>query len=220
MSIYYCVECGYYQFTEPKPEKGGHPGTPLRCPLCNTMSIVYLDNRNRDLQKLVKQWGNEFPKMRFDDPRLQYRPMNYLMEALVQAKHFIHVATESMDNFFLGLLSLKFFEQDIEIKVILWHPQKLYETQKRLWENSILLKDYRNLVRIFTRGISIDTINEVHQKLIIIDGYVALKGSANATLHGWSRTGELVEFSNDISDVAELNNEYFAKFRAKKRRVK
>ena len=217
MSVFYCDECGYYQFAEPKTKRGGR-GTLWNCPLCNTMSIVYLDNQNKNLQKLAREWAHGFPRMRFSDRRVQYRPMNYLMEALVGAKHFINVATESMDSFFLGLLSLKFFEQDIEIKVILWHPQRLYETQKRLWDNSILLKDYRDRERFLMRGISIDIINEVHQKLIVIDGYLALKGSVNATLAGWSRRGENVEFTVDPDEVQELNTTLFAEFRAAKRR--
>ena len=144
MVTWYCVECGYYQSSQPDTERVESLRT---CPLCGTLSIVDLDRRNAGLQNLVQSWEMEFPSMRFDDPRPQYGPLNYLIQALAEARHFIHIAAESLDELFLGMLSLKFFEEDIDIKVILWHPQKLYRRLDRLWDSSIIMKGYLSLSR-------------------------------------------------------------------------
>ena len=122
-----------------------------------------------------------------------------------------------MDNFFLGLLALKHFDCDIEERVIVWHPQKLYPDLKRLIETSTLVKGYERAERPLTRGIIIATISEAHQKLIVIDGRIAFKGSANPTLAGWTREGELVEFVTDPGEIRDLNENFFAVFMARKR---
>lgn len=181
------------------------------------MSIIKFDRTNDRLQKFAAETRMEFPSMIFDDPRPQYRPLNYLIQALTKAEYFIHVATESIDGFFLGLLAMKYFEHDIEMRVMVWHPQKIYPDLKRLMDHSIIFKGYERRERPLARGILIATVSEVHQKLIIIDGCMAFKGSANATLDGWTRQGELIEFVNDSSSIRQLNRRYFAEFMARKR---
>jgi phosphatidylserine/phosphatidylglycerophosphate/cardiolipin synthase-like enzyme len=52
-----------------------------------------------------------------------------------------------------------------------------------------------------------------HQKLIIIDGMLAFKGSANLTLAGWRKAAEgrdTVEVVTEVEQVIELNNRLFA----------
>jgi hypothetical protein len=181
------------------------------------MSVIKHNRQNDLLQAFAEETKDEFPLMRFDDPRPQYRPLNYLIQALDKARYFIHVVTESIDGFFLGMLAMKSFEQAIEIRVIVWHPQKMYKDMKRLLDHSIFFKGYEHGERLLTRGILVTTISEAHQKLIVVDGYMAFKGSVNATLDGWTREGELVEFATDSSDLAKLNRDYFAKFMARKR---
>jgi hypothetical protein len=181
------------------------------------MSIVKLDRPNDTLQAFAKETQTEFPSMRFDNARATYRPLNYLIKALNKAKYFIHVVTESIDGFFLGMLAMKHFEHDIEIRVIVWHPQRIYHDLKRLMDHSTILKGYEHRERPFARGILVATVSQVHQKLIIIDGCIAFKGSANATLDGWTRRGELIEFVIDPLDLRQLNKYYFADPMARKR---
>jgi phosphatidylserine/phosphatidylglycerophosphate/cardiolipin synthase-like enzyme len=52
-----------------------------------------------------------------------------------------------------------------------------------------------------------------HQKLIVIDGLLAFKGSANLTLNAWRKAAqglELVEVVSDVEEVINLHNKYFS----------
>lgn len=52
-----------------------------------------------------------------------------------------------------------------------------------------------------------------HQKLIVIDGLLAFKGSANLTLAGWRKAAQgrdTVDVVTDMDQVIELNNRLFA----------
>ncbi len=174
------------------------------------------DDDDGSLQVFVNNMKMEFSNLTFDDPRPQYRPLNYLIQALNRTRHFVHVVTESIDGFFIGLLATKFFDSDIEIHVIVWHPQKMYPDLKRLMEHSIFVKGYQRGLRPLARGILVETISEAHQKLIIFDGQVAFYGSANSTLDGWTRPGELIKFTTDLPEIRSLNRNYFSTFVVKK----
>ena len=53
-----------------------------------------------------------------------------------------------------------------------------------------------------------------HQKLIVIDGLIAFKGSVNLTTTGWRKVPqqrEIVEAVTDPVQVAKLHNIYFSK---------
>ncbi len=228
MNIWYCVECGDYNFSEPKTRKDER-GRLQQCSLCRTMSIVPLhrlglgfsfEEDNLTLESFGNGMRQEFPNLTFDDLRPGYRPLNYLIQALNRTKHFVHIVTESIDGFFVGMLAMKYFESDIDIHVIVWHPQKMYPDLKRLMEHSVFIKGYERRVRPLARGILVETISEAHQKLIILDGCVAFYGSANTTLDGWTRPGELIRFTNDIEEIQDLNHNFFSTFVLKKRAKK
>jgi phosphatidylserine/phosphatidylglycerophosphate/cardiolipin synthase-like enzyme len=53
-----------------------------------------------------------------------------------------------------------------------------------------------------------------HQKLVVIDGLFAFKGSANLTLPGWRKSArgrDLVEIVTDVDEVIALHNRFFAR---------
>lgn len=57
-----------------------------------------------------------------------------------------------------------------------------------------------------------------HQKLIVIDGLLAFKGSANLTLAGWRKAQwdyDEVEVVTDVEKVINLHNRYFSPIWAK-----
>jgi hypothetical protein len=67
MTIWYCVECGDYQFSEPKSAKEILPrGSPRMCSLCKTPSIINLNNTNAELHSLSKELEASFRSKRFD----------------------------------------------------------------------------------------------------------------------------------------------------------
>jgi len=183
VEIWYCLECGDYHLSEPRTRKSVLPGGTLwECDLCRTTSISKIEERNPTLRRFARQMEIEFPSRTFEDLRPQYRPLNYLLESVVDAKYFINMVAESIDKFFVGLLAPKLYQKDMAISIIVWHPQRIYRDLRRLWNHSILLKGYADVERPFTRGIFMEQITEAHQKLIVIDGLVAFYGSANATL--------------------------------------
>ena len=52
-----------------------------------------------------------------------------------------------------------------------------------------------------------------HQKLVVIDGLIAFKGSANFTDYAWNNALEgleLIEVVTDVHEVTRLNNVYFS----------
>lgn len=216
MSTWYCLECGHYVFSVP-----GQRNQWLRnvwnCSLCQNSSVVELGEPSVSLLEFVSGTRAEWPSGRFDDPKPEYRPLNYVVEALAKASLFIHVATESIDGFFLGMLSIKQFEPEIEQRVILWHPRTMYQDLGHLMDHSKIVKGYEHRERPLARGLLVMTISRAHQKLIVVDGCIAFKGSANATLDGWTEQGNLIEFVTDRRDIQELNQTYFAEYTARKR---
>lgn len=223
--IWYCCECGDYSFSVLRTPKD-EDGRLQKCEMCGTMSVVPIHELRNDFSPYEDDDGSllafsrgmeqEFKNLVFDDPREVYRPLNYLIQSLNRTKHFIHIATESIDSFFIGMLSTKYFESDIEIHVIVWHPQKIYPDLKRLMEHSIFIKGYEHGIRPATRGITIETVSEAHQKLIILDGITAFYGSANATLDGWTRPGEMIRFTNNLDEIKNYNRVFFSPFIIKK----
>ena len=225
MNIWYCVECGDYHYSQPNTVVD-KLGRLQECSLCKTMSIVPLHEMSQaypigqddiTLDSFVRIMAHEFPNMTFDNPKAVYRPLNYLIQTLNRTEHFIHIVTESIDGFFLGMLSMKYFESDIDIHIIVWHPQRMYADLQRLMDHGIFVKGYEKAYRPITRGIFVETLSEAHQKLIVLDGCIAFYGSANATLDGWTREGELIKFTNNRAEIQKLNHDFFSKFVVKKR---
>ena len=74
-------------------------------------------------------------------------------------------------------------------------------------------KESPNLnLKFYTKGHNWEEF--AHQKLIVIDGLIAFKGSANFTKNGWRKTLEYkdkIEYLTTINDVVELNNDYFSR---------
>jgi len=65
--------------------------------------------------------------------------------------------------------------------------------------------------------------NMPHQKLIVIDGLIAFKGSANLTHWAWRKANddcEIIEVVSNIEEVIELHNRFFSSIWRKKNSVK
>src|SRR5690348_11915762 len=59
----------------------------------------------------------------------------------------------------------------------------------------------------------LDWDNMPHQKVIIIDGLLAFKGSANLTVDGWRKAAkglDSVDVVTDVNEVIQLNNRLFS----------
>ena len=77
---------------------------------------------------------------------------------------------------------------------------------------------FNNLSIKFCQTGGFRSIEEPHQKLIVIDGLLAFKGSANLTQTAWrsaENNMDVVEIVTDVDEVIKLHNRYFSPIWAK-----
>jgi len=120
-----------------------------------------------------------------------------LVESITNAKHFINIASGGLDLFFIGALSVK-CPENCEINIVVMKPQRI------LKKFADAMYEIRDKIRYNP---------ESHTKLIVVDGILAFKGTANATFKGWTR-GPWEEIRETVTrpvDVQKLNNEFFVR---------
>ncbi len=142
-----------------------------------------------------------------------YPPIRGLLEAQKQAQRFIHINSWGISREFL--MALKLVAQDIPVRGII----SLSPDQISLLDE---LHDYENEapnLQLKTICTSSRNWNELpHQKLIVIDGLLAFKGSTNLTLAAWRKAQwdyDEMEVVTDVEKVIYLHNRYFSPIWAK-----
>jgi hypothetical protein len=133
--------------------------------------------------------------------------MQGLFESLAAAKAFVHFMTWGISHLMLGALKL-LSEQGVSVNGIVSgaHPSVIEEVTIPALDESLMM----NIVA-FPRG---DSRRTPHQKLLVIDGLIAFKGSANLTTPGWRKAAEqleIIEAVTDPAEIAKLHNLYFSK---------
>lgn len=131
-----------------------------------------------------------------------------LLKAMNLAKKFIHFISLGISHQFLG--ALKTVSQGIPVKGIV----SLTSSQTyQLPELSNYTHESPNL-EIKPMCETIFNWDRIpHQKLIVIDGLIAFKGSANLTLTAWrkaERNLEEIELITNLEEVIYLHNRYFS----------
>lgn len=124
---------------------------------------------------------------------------------LASAKKFVHFTTYKISHVFIG--SLKTVAQKIPVRGIV----SGMDQNSTLEELTTYQRDAYGLnVKVFQR----DNSKVIpHQKIIIIDGLLAIKGSTNLTLNGWRNAEQgldMIEVATNLREVTELNNRYFS----------
>ena len=153
-------------------------------------------------------------EQRIKDPDSVYavgmHPMRALLVLLKSARYFIHFITYgSISHQLIG--ALKMVAQDTSVRGVISNVREsdVDELTKRKEEAprlEIKVHDGSDIPEIYNSA--------PHQKLVVIDGLVALKGSANFTLSGYRKADkgrEILEFVTDIDEVAKLHNRYFSR---------
>ena len=137
-----------------------------------------------------------------------YPPMRGLLEAQNQAQRFIHFSTYGISHQFIG--ALKITAQRIPVRGIVSVPPN----QERILPELDNYKNEAPNLEIKTVCASTHNWDELpHQKLIVIDGLLAFKGSANLTLTAWrkaQRDYDEIEVATDMEKVINLHNRYFS----------
>ena len=139
-----------------------------------------------------------------------YHLLRALLSLLKSARYFVHFMTYgSISHQLIG--ALKMVALDIPVRGIVSNIREGDEdelSQKGEEAPRLNVKVYK------TEADGSDMLQtSPHQKILIIDGLVAIKGSANFTLSGYRKAAkrhELLEFVTDIKQVVELNNKYFS----------
>lgn len=138
-------------------------------------------------------------------PPETYPPLRGLFEALNQARQFVHFTSYNISHLLIG--ALKLAAQRVNVRGLI---SGIDEPTRRELED-FKEEAPRFTVRTFTGDNQWKDMP--HQKLVVIDGLLAFKGSANLTLNAWRKAAqalELLEVVSDVEEVISLNNKYFS----------
>jgi PLD-like domain len=134
-------------------------------------------------------------------------PLRMLLAALSRAQVFVHFSSWGLTSFFVGVLKL--MAQKTVVRGI------VSNIDERILDEITDLKTEvppGNLeIKTFLRGDWVE--DPPHQKLIVIDGLLAFKGSANLTEQGWRKAGrgrDHVETVTNVAEVIRLHNKLFS----------
>ncbi|MBK8020690.1 MAG: hypothetical protein IPK19_04475 [Chloroflexi bacterium] len=133
-----------------------------------------------------------------------YPPMRALLASLQSAERFVHFTTYGLSALLLG--SLKLTAQRVDVRGIVSGVKSEIMMRE--------MTDFQDEApHLHLRTFSGEDTYFPHQKIVVIDGLLAFKGSANMTDIGWrkaARGQEIIEVVTDVAEVAELNNRFFS----------
>ena len=135
-------------------------------------------------------------------------PLRALLETLSAAKHFVHFTSFGIGDFFIGVLKLA--AQRISVRGVVSNVDGERMLDELTAFNNEVPYGHFEIKHFFREG---PWHEAPHQKLIVIDGLVAFKGSANLTLNGWrkaTRGLDHVEIVTNVNEVIDLHNRLFS----------
>ena len=137
-----------------------------------------------------------------------YPPLQGLLQALNQSQCFVHVTSWGISHQFLGFL--KMAAQRVKVRGIVSLPPD----QAWLLPELECYKNEAPNLEIKAVCASSHRWDELpHQKLVVIDGLLAFKGSANLTQTAWRKAEkglDELEVITDVEKVINLHNRYFS----------
>ena len=212
-----CEKCLALLKTMPRNEK-----RQIYCPVCG---VYYGVNGNFPIEQFQSYFRNRGLYIDINDPIEQgkqlafiassvhlyspgYSPRKGLLQALTQAKSFVHFTSWGIDKYFLGVLET--VAQRVKVRGIVSVPPN----QDRLLPELERYKNEAENLKIKAVCASSHRWDELpHQKLVVIDGLMAFKGSANLTQTAW-RKAEIgydeIEVITNVEKVINLHNRYFS----------
>jgi hypothetical protein len=134
-------------------------------------------------------------------------PLRALLETMSNAKHFVHFTSFGISDFFVGILKL--LAQRIRVRGVVSNVDERIHDELTAYDGETPYMNFE--VKDFLRD---GHWREApHQKLVVIDGLVAFKGSANLTLNGWRKATkglDHVEIVTNVDEVVNLHNRLFS----------
>jgi hypothetical protein len=194
----------------------------IYCPVCRVQYAVFgnfqIDQfqtyfRNQGLYIEIndpiehcKQLALIASSMRLYSP--DYPPVKGLLQGLNQAQCFVHLTSWGISHQFLGFL--KMAAQRVKVRGIVSLPPD----QAWLLPELECYKNEAPNLEIKAVCASSNRWDELpHQKLVVIDGLTAFRGSANLTQMAW-RKAEIgydeIEVITNVEEVSKLHNRYFS----------
>ena len=131
-------------------------------------------------------------------------PLRCLFVALAQAKHFVHFTTYGISHQMIG--ALKMTAQRVPVRGVVSNVEGNTLSELTSHESEAPKMD----IKVYG---SENWADMPHQKLVVIDGLLAFKGSANLTLNGWRSAlhgRDFVEAVTNIGETIDLHNRYFS----------
>jgi phosphatidylserine/phosphatidylglycerophosphate/cardiolipin synthase-like enzyme len=197
----------------------------VSCKLCN----VAYKAKNRSIRAYLHDKGLE---IHFDDPFAHARelaelamtyetlkklradfadmfsPMNTLFQSLAKAQQFVHFISYGISPMLIGALKMTSLRVPVRGIVSNVSGMALDELKADAHEAP------QFTVRYYERSDKpSDWQASPHQKLIVIDGLLAFKGSANLTTDGWRKAAagqDHIEVVTNINEVVTLHNDLFS----------
>jgi hypothetical protein len=217
---YYCEKCLALCIVPKEPAISSAPR--IGPTVCHVCGVRYEPTESYNRWELARYLEQQGCTLLFRDPvghaqRLatvarqiransgSYPPMRCFYDLLGAAEQFIHFATYNISHIMIGALKLASNRVTIRGIVGVTDPNTANE-----------LTEYNNesprfLVKVCSTSEASDNI--VHQKLVVIDGLLALKGSANLTQAAWRKVldgRDALEPATDINEVMTLHNRLFS----------
>jgi hypothetical protein len=148
-------------------------------------------------------YTGEFPDVM--PPYRDYSPFEALLEAIRQAQIFVHFTSVGISRLMLGALLVA--AQRVHVRGVVSNIDEATQADfKQLNQEASGM-----LIKSFGKD---STWRETpHQKLVVIDGLLAFKGSANLSETAWrkiAKNREIAEPVTDIQEIIELHNRYFS----------
>lgn len=131
--------------------------------------------------------------------------MRLLFEALSRARHFVHFASWGISHIMIGALKAT----SMRVPVYGFASNLHANTRAELVDFPTETPQFHPRAIDSGNG----AVSAPHQKLIIVDGLLAFKGSTNLTQQGIRNADSGLDISEAVTNFAEvtdLNNRYFA----------
>jgi hypothetical protein len=127
--------------------------------------------------------------------------------ALSEARSFVHFISWGITQLMIG--ALKVTAQRVPVRGIVSGSVG----EQIMCEVDDFKNESPNLDIKFCETAGLRSIDIPHQKLIVIDGLLAFKGSANLTQKSWRSAAkgmEIIEVVSNIDEIISLHNQFFS----------
>jgi hypothetical protein len=148
------------------------------------------------------------PQTNGRSPRSSYPPMRTLLDALINAEEFVHFATYGISDMILG--ALKLAAQHVAVRgIISGVDERLVGELTNYRDEAPGLSTIVYERGPWSGGLSLSP----HQKIVVVDGLLAFKGSANLTLSSLRNAAQgrdTFEIVTDVKEVIDLHNRFLS----------